>query len=187
MQQAAEFISADRIAARVHELALQIRADHGEADLLVVGILKGCTFFLADLSRALGEPQELDFVRVRSYHGGVQSSGVVQVVKDSEISFEGRHVLLVEDIVDTGRTLEHLLHLFQARRPRSLDIACFLDKPSAREVQVPVRYVGFEVGSEFVVGYGLDFAEHYRSLPYVATLSESSSHSSPLKGGSPRL
>ena len=163
-------ISEDQIQSRVAELASQVRSDYGESPLLLVAVLKGSFVFLADLARHLGESVEIDFVQVSSYGDGASSSGVVQIKKDLDVSIEGRDVLIVEDILDTGLTLAHLRELFATRRPKSLRVVTLLSKPGAVRHQAQAEYVGFEIPDVFVVGYGLDHAERYRNLPYVAVL-----------------
>ncbi|UCC55005.1 MAG: hypoxanthine phosphoribosyltransferase [Anaerolineaceae bacterium] len=156
---------------RVQELAQQIESDYAEmGDLLLVCVLKGGYMFLSDLSRALKRPHELDFMAISSYGAGTQSSGAVQIIMDLKAPIEGRHVLIVEDIIDSGRTLQYMRRSLLARGPGSLRICSLLSKPARREIEVPVDYMGFEIPDEFVVGYGLDFAEEYRNLPYIAVL-----------------
>jgi len=163
-------VPASAIARRVDELGAEITADYRGRDLLVVGILKGSTIFLADLVRAVDLPLFLDFVAISSYGHSTTSSGVVRILKDLEESIEGRHVLIVEDIVDTGLTLNYLRENFLARGPASLRICALLDKPSRRKVTVPLDYLGFTIPDEFVVGYGLDYGERYRNLRDVCVL-----------------
>ena len=170
-------ISEERIAMRTRELAEAIRGDLGEENVLLIGVLKGSVMFLADLARQLGLNVEMDFVQVSSYGAGKSTSGIVQIRKDLDINIEGRNVLIVEDIVDTGITLSHLRELFGTRKPKSLRVVSLLSKPEARRLQTPVEYIGFEIPNEFVVGYGLDFAERYRNLPYIAVLREAPSPS----------
>lgn len=165
-------LSEEAISQRVSELAEEIRADYGNEQILCVGILKGSFLFLADLVRQLGNQVTVDFVQVSSYGSGKSSSGVVQIRKDLDVNIEGKHVLLVEDIVDTGTTLTHLRELLEVRKPKSIRVASLLSKPEARKQETPVEYVGFEIPNEFVVGYGLDFDERYRNLPYIAILRE---------------
>lgn len=163
-------ITREQIDLKLDEMAEAIREDYAGQPLLLVGVLKGSTFFLADLARRLPDDTEMDFCQVSSYGHGKSSSGVVQIRKDLDISIEGRHVLIVEDIVDTGLTLMHLKDLFSTRRPASLRVASLLSKPEARTHDALVDYIGFEIPNEFVVGYGLDYAERYRNLPYIAVL-----------------
>jgi hypoxanthine phosphoribosyltransferase len=161
-------IPAERIAARIVELGHQIRADHPDTTITVIGVLKGSFLFLADLVRAIPGDVRIEFLGVASYHGGTSSSGAVQITQDLRSSIEGHACLIVEDIVDTGLTMDYLLRTLQVRGPKSLRIASLLDKPSNREIDVAVDYVGFTIPDEFVVGYGLDLGELYRNLPYVA-------------------
>jgi hypoxanthine phosphoribosyltransferase len=155
---------------RVIELGAEISADYTGRDLLLVGVLKGAVFFMADLMRELTVPCEIDFMAISSYGAATDSSGVVRILKDLDINVAGRDVLVVEDIIDSGLTLSYLMRNLRARKPASLEICALLTKPERREIDVPVRYVGFEIPNRFVIGYGLDFAERYRNLPYVAVL-----------------
>ena len=155
---------------RVEELGAEISADYEGRDLLLVGVLKGAIFFISDLMRELTVPCEIDFMAISSYGAGTDSSGVVRILKDLDINIENRHVLVVEDIIDSGLTLSYLLRNLESREPASLEICSLLTKPARREIEVPVRYVGFEIPNKFVIGYGLDFAERYRNLPYVGVL-----------------
>lgn len=163
-------IDADRLQARIAELAEQIRNDYAGKPLVLIGVLKGSFLFLADLCKHLDNNVIIDFLQTSSYHGGRSTTGVVQIRKDVDVSIEGVDVLLVEDIVDTGTTLSHLLDLLGTRKPASLKIASLLSKPEARRVEVPVEYLGFEIENVFVVGYGLDDAEKYRQLPYIGVV-----------------
>ena len=163
-------VSSDDIQQKVRELGERITGDYREENLLLVGILRGAVVFLSDLMRHLELPCEIDFMEVSSYGAGTQSSGVVRILKDLEEDITGRHVLLVEDIIDTGLTLSYLLRSLQARKPASLEIFALLSKPSRRRVELDVKYLGFEVPDEFVVGYGLDFAGAYRNLPDICVL-----------------
>lgn len=159
------------IAARIAELGRQIAADYaGHEDLLLVCVLKGAFMFLADLTRALPHPHRLDFMGISSYGRGTSSSGVVQIIMDLKTPIEGRHVLIIEDIIDSGRTLDYMRRNLETRSPASLRICSLLNKPARREIEVDVEYVGFDIPDEFVVGYGLDFDELYRNLPYIAVL-----------------
>jgi hypoxanthine phosphoribosyltransferase len=158
---------------RIEELGDEISTDYGGRDLLLVGVLKGAVFFMSDLMRRLRVPCEIDFMAISSYGAGTDSSGVVRILKDLDINIEGRHVLVVEDIIDSGLTLSYLIRNLESREPASLEICALLTKPDRREIEVPVRYVGFEIPNRFVVGYGLDFAERYRNLPFVGVLDES--------------
>jgi hypoxanthine phosphoribosyltransferase len=164
------FIAADVIQARVRALGEEIRRDHPDGVHLVC-VLKGAFVFLSDLARAIGGAVTLDFIAVSSYGSGTQSSGQVQLLKDLETPIEGRDVVIVEDIVDTGLTLTYLQDILRARAPRRLRTACLLSKPSRRKVDVPVEYIGFTIDDKFVVGYGLDYAERYRNLPEIAVIS----------------
>jgi len=155
---------------RIAELGAQISDDYRGEDLLLIGVLKGAIFFMADLMRAIEVPCEVDFMAISSYGAGVDSSGVVRILKDLDVSVEGRNVLVVEDIVDSGLTLSYLLRNLEARDPASLEVCALLTKPERRENDVECRYVGFEIPNRFVIGYGLDFAERYRNLPYVGVL-----------------
>jgi hypoxanthine phosphoribosyltransferase len=164
-------ISADDIQRRVRSLAEEIRRDHPHGVHLVC-VLKGAFMFLADLARDLRGDATLDFMAVSSYGTSTKSSGQVQVMKDLDAGIEGREVVIVEDIVDTGLTLTYLQDILRARAPRSLRTACLLSKPSRRKVDVKVEYIGFEIEDKFVVGYGLDHAEKYRNLPYIAVIGD---------------
>ena len=155
---------------RVAELGSEISSDYGGRDLLLVGVLKGAVFFMADLMRQLTIPCEVDFMAISSYGASTDSSGVVRILKDLDINIEGRHVLVVEDIIDSGLTLSYLVRTLEARAPETLEICALLTKPERREIDVRVRYTGFEIPNEFVIGYGLDYAERYRNLPYVGVL-----------------
>ena len=155
---------------RVAELGEEISADYAGRDLLLVGVLKGAVFFMADLMRHLTIPCEIDFMAISSYGDSTDSSGVVRILKDLDINIEGRHVLVVEDIIDSGLTLSYLIRNLEAREPSTLEICALLTKPERREIDVPVRYVGFEIPNRFVIGYGLDYSELYRNLPYVGVL-----------------
>lgn len=161
-------ISEARIHDRIQELGAQIRADHGDACITVIGVLKGSFLFMADLVRAIPGDVRVEFLGVASYHGGTASSGVVQITQDLKKPIEGQACVLVEDIVDTGLTIDYLHRMLQVRGPASLKVATLLDKPANREVEVNVDYVGFTIPDAFVVGYGLDLGELYRNLPYVA-------------------
>jgi hypoxanthine phosphoribosyltransferase len=156
----------------VAELGAEVSADYQGRDLLLIGVLKGAVFFMADLMRHLTVPCEVDFMAISSYGDQTDSSGVVRILKDLDINMEGRHVLVVEDIIDSGLTLSYLMRNLESREPATLEVCALLTKPARREIDVPVRYVGFEIPNRFVVGYGLDFAERYRNLPYVAVLSD---------------
>jgi len=155
---------------RIRGLGEEISADYAGRDLLLIGVLKGAVFFMADLMRCLTVACEVDFMAISSYGASTDSSGVVRILKDLDINIEGRDVLVVEDIIDSGLTLSYLIRNLEAREPASLEVCALLTKPARREIDVPVRYVGFEIPNRFVIGYGLDFAERYRNLPYVALL-----------------
>ena len=160
----------EAVAARVAELGADVSTDYADKDLLLVGVLKGAVFFMADLMRRLTIPCEVDFMAISSYGASTDSSGVVRILKDLDINIEGRDVLVVEDIIDSGLTLSYLMRMLESRNPASLEVCALLTKPARREIDVRVRYTGFEIPNEFVIGYGLDFAERYRNLPYVAVL-----------------
>jgi hypoxanthine phosphoribosyltransferase len=157
---------------RVRELASEISRDYAGKDLVLVGVLKGAVFFLSDLMRHLDIPVEVDFMAVASYGSATKSSGVVRILKDLDAVIEGRDVLIVEDIVDSGLTLQYLLRNLAGRDPRSLEVCALLVKPERQKVELKTRYVGFEIPDRFAIGYGLDYAERYRNLPYVAALKE---------------
>ncbi len=164
-------IDEDALAARIGEMAAEITADYAEVDdLLLICVLKGGYMFLADLSRQLQRPHSIDFMGISSYGAGTKSSGAVQIIMDLKSPIVDRHVLVVEDIIDSGRTLDYMRRTLLARSPASLRICSLLNKPSRRELDVPVDYTGFDIPDEFVVGYGLDFDELYRNLPYIAVL-----------------
>jgi hypoxanthine phosphoribosyltransferase len=158
--------------ARIAELGEEVSTDYAGRDLLLIGVLKGAVFFMADLMRELTVPCEIDFMAISSYGASTDSSGVVRILKDLDINIEGRHVLVVEDIIDSGLTLSYLMRNLEARNPASLEVCALMTKPERREIEVPVRYIGFEIPNRFVVGYGLDFVERYRNLPYVGVLDE---------------
>jgi hypoxanthine phosphoribosyltransferase len=166
-------IDAETLQARIRELGEEINADYSGREILLLGVLKGAVFFMADLMRTITVPCEIDFMAISSYGASTDSSGVVRILKDLDINIEGRHVLVVEDIIDSGLTLSYLVRNLEAREPASLEICALLTKPDRREIDVPVRYTGFEIPNRFVIGYGLDFAERYRNLPYVGVLDES--------------
>jgi hypoxanthine phosphoribosyltransferase len=163
-------VSADQIEDRIAELAKEIDADYEAREPVLVGILKGAAMFMSDLARALERPTRMEFMAVSSYGSGTQSSGVVRILKDLDSDIAGEDVLIVEDIIDSGLTLSWLLKNLRARNPASISIVTLLRKPDAVKVDVDVRYVGFDIPSEFVVGYGLDYAEKYRDLPYIGRL-----------------
>jgi len=163
-------LSKEQIEARLDEMAAEIDADYAGKDLLLVGVLRGAVMVMADLSRRLHTSIEMDWMAVSSYGSGTKSSGVVRILKDLDTDLHGRHVLIVEDIIDSGLTLSWLVSNLRSRGPASVEIATLLRKPEAAKVEVDVRYVGFDIPPEFVIGYGLDFAEKYRHLPFVGTL-----------------
>jgi hypoxanthine phosphoribosyltransferase len=160
----------EQIAARVHELAVEISKAYPDGELLVLGLLKGSFIFLSDLVREIDRPLQVDFLVASSYGDSTVSSGNVRLLYDPETELEGKHILLVEDIVDTGRTLSRLMDLLQARKPRSLEICALLHKHVASELRYPTRFIGFDAPNEFLVGYGLDHAENFRHIPYIASL-----------------
>jgi hypoxanthine phosphoribosyltransferase len=164
------FIPAETLRNRVTELAREIRQDVPDEELHLICVLKGAAMFLADLIRAMEGPVSIDFIALSSYGGGTTSSGEVRLLKDLDYGLEGRHVIIVEDIVDTGLTLNYLQQVLRARNPKSLRTACLLSKPSRRKIDVKVDYIGFTIEDRFVVGYGLDYSEQYRNLPYIGIL-----------------
>ena len=166
-------VSSAQIQGRLREIAAEIDRDYSERNVLLVGVLKGAFIVMADLARYLRVPVEFDFMAVSSYGSATQTSGVVRILKDLDLDIAGRHVLVVEDIVDSGLTLNYLLRNLKARGPASLEVMALLSKPDQIRVELPIRYHGFEVPNVFVVGYGLDYAERYRHLPYVGTLKPS--------------
>jgi hypoxanthine phosphoribosyltransferase len=163
-------VPAEDLRRRVGELAHEISRDYEGKELLLIGVLKGAVFFLSDLMRELTIPVEVDFMAVASYGSATRSSGVVRILKDLDAAIEGRDVLIVEDIVDSGLTLQYLLRNLAGRNPATLEVCALLIKPERRKVDLHTRYVGFEIPDEFAIGYGLDHAERYRNLPYVAAL-----------------
>src|SRR5918998_3056807 len=163
-------MSEQDIATRVRELAAEVDADYAGREILLVGVLKGAVMFMADLARALSTPVSMEFMAVSSYGSSTSSSGVVRILKDLDRDIADRHVLIVEDIIDSGLTLSWLRGNLESRRPASLEVCTLLRKPDATKVPVPVRYVGFDIPNEFVVGYGLDYAERYREMPCVGVL-----------------
>ena len=160
----------EQIQNRVKEMGAQIAADHEGETLLVISVLRGAAIFMADLVRAMDMPVEMDYMAVSSYGTGAKSSGVVQILKDTTSSMEGRHVLIAEDILDSGLTLEFLIETFKSRHPASIEVATLLRKDVKPQADIDCRYVGFECPNEFIVGYGLDYAERYRNLPYIGVL-----------------
>jgi hypoxanthine phosphoribosyltransferase len=163
-------IESEALEQRIADLGAEISQAYEGRDLLLVGVLKGAVFFMADLMRELTIPCEIDFMAISSYGAATDSSGVVRILKDLDANIAGRDVLVVEDIIDSGLTLSYLMRSLKARKPASLEICALLTKPERREIDVPVKFVGFEIPNKFVIGYGLDFAERYRNLPYVAVL-----------------
>jgi len=164
-------ITEEALSAKVKEMGRMITGDYRGKDLMLVSVLKGSVVFMSDLMRAIEIPLKVDFMNVSSYGSGAKTSGIVKIVKDLDVSVEGCDLLIVEDILDSGKTLSYLKEILSARKPRSIAIAALLDKPERRQVQVTPDYIGFTIPDEFVVGYGLDFNERYRNLPYVAVLS----------------
>jgi hypoxanthine phosphoribosyltransferase len=165
-------IQADELQARIADLGAEISADYEGRELLLICVLKGAVLFVSDLMRQITVPCEIDFMAVSSYGSATRSSGVVRILKDLDGSIEGKHVLIVEDIIDSGLTLQYLMRNLRSRGPASIEVCSLLTKPSRREVEVPIRYTGFELPDRYAVGYGLDLAQRYRNLPYVAALTE---------------
>ncbi len=163
-------ISEDELQAKIKELAGQIDADYAGKELLLVGVLKGAVMVMADLARAVHVPVQMDWMAVSSYGAGTKSSGVVRVLKDLDTDIAGRHVLVVEDIIDSGLTLSWLMNNLKSRNPESVEVCTLLRKPDAVKVPIDVKYVGFDIPNEFVIGFGLDYAEQYRNLPFIGTL-----------------
>ena len=163
-------LSEETIAAKVKELGAQIAKDYADKNPLIVSVLRGSFVFMADLVRAIDVPCTVDFMSVSSYGGGTTSSGIVKIVKDLDEPLEGKHVMIVEDIIDTGHTLNHLSKMLLDRKPLSIEICTLLNKPSRREKEVPVKYSCFEIPDEFVVGYGLDYDQRYRNLPFIGVV-----------------
>lgn len=164
-------LSETQIAERVREMGAQISQDYAHnPNVLLIGVLRGVAVFFGDMMRAVSLPVDIDFMSISSYGASTRSSGVVRILKDLDENITGRHVLILEDIIDTGLTLSYLVRLLQERRPASLEICTLLDKPSRRLIEVPVKYVGFTIPDQFVVGYGLDYDQKYRNLPYVGVL-----------------
>jgi hypoxanthine phosphoribosyltransferase len=172
-------VQQDELAHRVRALAAEISRDYAGREPLLVCVLKGAVFFLSDLMRSLEVPCQVDFMAVASYGSQTETSGVVRILKDLEAPISGRDVVIVEDIVDSGLTLQYLLRALRAREPASLEVCALLTKPERRKVDLPIRYVGFEIPNRFVVGYGLDYRERFRDLPYVAALDEAPDHGDP--------
>ena len=163
-------VQPDELAHRVRELAAEISRDYEGRDLLLIGVLKGAVFFLSDLMRHLEVECEVDFMAVSSYGSSTDSSGIVRILKDLDAPIEGRDVLIVEDIVDSGLTLQYLMRTLEARKPASLEVCALLTKPERRKIETDARYIGFEIPDKFAIGYGLDYAERYRDLPCIGTL-----------------
>ena len=163
-------LSEQQIQGKIGELAAQVAADYAGREILLVGVLKGAVMFMSDFARALQLPTQMEFMAVSSYGSATSSSGVVRILKDLDRDITGKHVLVLEDIVDSGLTLSWLLKNLASRNPASLEVVSLLRKPEAVKVDVPVKYIGFDIPNEFVVGYGLDYAERYRDLPYIGTL-----------------
>jgi hypoxanthine phosphoribosyltransferase len=166
-------ITADQIRDKIAELAARIDADYVDREVLLVGVLKGAAMFMSDLARALQRPSTMEFMAVSSYGSSHRTSGVVRILKDLDRDISGEHVLVVEDIIDSGLTLSWLLKNLQSRAPASMEIVSLLRKSDAAKVELDVKYVGFEIPNAFVVGYGLDYAEQYRGLPYIGILKSS--------------
>jgi hypoxanthine phosphoribosyltransferase len=166
----AVIVSADQISAKISELAKQIDADYADREPLLVGVLKGAVMFMSDLARAMSRPSTMEFMAVSSYGSSTTSSGVVRILKDLDRDITGQHVIIVEDIIDSGLTLSWLLKNLHSRNPASVQVVTLLRKRDAIKVDVPVEYVGFDIPNEFVVGYGLDYAQRYRNLPYIGRL-----------------
>ena len=163
-------LSQEQIATRIAQLADQISADYAEREPLLVGVLKGAAILMADFARAMSRPVTMEYMAISSYGSATSSSGIVRILKDLDRDISGRHVLVVEDIVDSGLTLSWLMRNLESRNPASLEVVALLRKPDAVKIDVPVRYLGFDIPNEFVVGFGLDYAERYRDLPYIARL-----------------
>jgi hypoxanthine phosphoribosyltransferase len=180
-------VQPDELKQKVRDLGAAISADYAERDLLMVCVLKGAVFFLADLMRAITIPCEVDFMAVSSYGSATDSSGVVRILKDLDRPIAGRDVLIVEDIVDSGLTLQYLMRNLGAREPASLEVCALLTKPERRKVELPTRYVGFEIPDKFAIGYGLDHAERYRNLPYVAAMPDAGCAAATGPGFSPGI
>jgi hypoxanthine phosphoribosyltransferase len=163
-------LSADQIRDKIAELAIEIDGDYTDREPMLVGVLKGAAMFMSDLARAIQRPSTMEFMAVSSYGTSTRSSGVVRILKDLDRDIAGQHVLIVEDIIDSGLTLSWLLKNLASRHPASIEVVALLRKPDAVKVEVPVKYLGFDIPNEFVVGYGLDYAERYRDLPYIGRL-----------------
>jgi hypoxanthine phosphoribosyltransferase len=166
-------VTAEELRRRIGELGAEISRDYEGRDLIMIGVLRGAVLFLADLMRELTVPCEIDFMAVSSYGSETDSSGVVRILKDLDSSIEGRNALIVEDIIDSGLTLQYLMRNLRARNPASVEVCALLTKPERRRVELPIRYVGFEIPNRYVIGYGLDYAQRYRNLDFVAVLNDS--------------
>ena len=165
-------VSHEDLTRRIAELGAEMSSDYEGRDLLMIGVLKGAVLFIADLMRHLTVPCEIDFMAISSYGSEIDSSGVVRILKDLDAPIEGRDVVIVEDIIDSGLTLQYLLRTLRARSPRTLEVCALLTKPERRRVELPIRYVGFEIPNRFAIGYGLDHAQKYRNLDHVAALAD---------------
>jgi len=165
-------LNEETIRGKVQALGAKISEDYKGRDLIVLGILKGSVFFMSDLMKEITIPCKMDFMAVSSYGDATESSGIVKIIKDLDFEIKGKDVLIVEDIIDSGITLKYLMKYLSARNPKTLEIACLLNKPERRKEELSVKYLGFDVPDYFLVGYGLDYAEHYRNLPYVGILDE---------------
>ena len=164
--------SAEDLALRIKEIGEQISIDYKGKDLVLIGVLKGSVMFMADLMKAISIPCSMDFMAVSSYGNSTTTSGVVRILKDLDDEIEGKDVLIIEDIIDSGITLKYLMEYLKRRNPESVEIACLLNKPERRRVEIEVRYIGFDVPDYFLIGFGLDFAQKYRNLPYIGILKE---------------
>jgi len=164
--------SEEAIAQRVVELAEQIEKDYAGKELVLVGVLKGANVFMCDLMRKIDLPMSIDFIAASSYGTSTESSGVVKILKDLDHSIEGKDVIIIEDIIDTGLTLSYLMKNFKNRKAKSIEICTLLDKPERRRAPIDVKYIGYKIPDEFIVGYGIDYAEKYRNLPFIATIKE---------------
>lgn len=162
-----EYLSEEKVTKRIAEMGAQISAEYGDEPVCLICILKGSVFFTVELAKRITSPVELEFMCVSSYGSDTKSSGVVKIVKDLDVSIEGKNVIVIEDIIDSGRTLSYLLENLKTRNPKSLKLCTLLDKPERRVVEVKVDYIGFEIPDEFVVGFGLDYDQQYRNLPYI--------------------
>jgi hypoxanthine phosphoribosyltransferase len=176
-------VTAEELRRRIGELGTEISRDYDGRDLIMIGVLKGAVLFLADLMRELTVPCEIDFMAVSSYGSETDSSGVVRILKDLDSPIEGRNVLVVEDIIDSGLTLQYLMRNLRARNPASVEVCALLTKPERRRVELPIRYVGFEIPNRYVIGYGLDYAQRYRNLDCVAVLNDSDHQGHPPANG----